>query len=60
MERHQVHIIEQLARQMSLGQGEVLRLASEIVGHEIPTLYDLTREQSDVLIVALDSLVGVG
>lgn len=60
MENHQVRIVEQLAEKMSLGQGEVMRVAHEIAGEELPTLYDLTREQGDRLIVALDSLVGVG
>jgi hypothetical protein len=59
MEHHQVRIIEQLAGKLQLGQGEVMRIAHEIAHEEIPTLYDLSREQGDVLIVALDSLVDV-
>lgn len=57
MEGHQLRIIEQLAGELGLGQGDVMRLAHEIAGEEIATLYDLDRRQTDCLIVALDSLM---
>lgn len=59
MEHHQVHVIEQLARRLGLGQGEVMRLAAEVaaVDGELSTLYELDRAQTDRLIVALDSLL---
>ena len=60
MEKHQVAIIEQLARKLGLGQGEVYQLAAQIAGVEVPTLYDLDRAQADQLIVYLDSLQLVG
>jgi hypothetical protein len=60
MENHQLRIIEQLAEKLQLGQGEVMRLAREIAGEEVVTLYDLDRAQTDCLIVALDSLAAVG
>ena len=58
MEHHQVHVIEQLAPKLRLGQGEVMRLAHEIAGFdgELSTLYELDRAQADRLIVYLDSL----
>jgi hypothetical protein len=56
METHQVHVIEQLAKKLGLGQGEVMRLAHEITGTEVPTLYDLDRAEGDRMIVYLDSL----
>lgn len=61
MEHHQVHVIEQLAKSLGLGQGEVMRLAAEVSGvdGEISTLYELDRAQGDRLIVALDSLACV-
>ncbi len=60
MENHQVHVIEQLARKLQLGQGEVMRLAHEIMGAEVATLYDLSRAEADRLIVYLDQLQLVG
>lgn len=61
MENHQVHVIEQLAARLQLGQGEVRRLAAEVAGvdGELATLYELTRAQADQLIVALDALACV-
>ena len=60
MEGHQLKIIEQLAEKLGLGQGDVMRLAHEIAGEEVATLYDLDRGQTDCLIVALDSLMLAG
>jgi ATP-dependent protease HslVU (ClpYQ) peptidase subunit len=60
MENHQVHVIEQLAQKLQLGQGDIMRLAHEIAHEEIPTLYDLNRAQADRLIVHLDSLLLAG
>lgn len=60
MEGHQLKIIEQLADKLGLGQGDVMRLAHEIAGEEVPTLFDLDRQQTDRLIVALDSLMLAG
>lgn len=57
MENHQIHVIEQLAQRLQMGQGEVLRIAAEVAGHELATLYDLDRKESDALICSLDSLV---
>lgn len=60
METSQVRTVEQLAERMSLGQGEVMRVANEIAGEEVHSLYQLSREQGNALIVALESLVCVG
>ena len=60
MEGHQLRIIEQLAQKLQLGQGDVMRLAHEIAGEEVASLYDLDRRQTDRLIVALDSLMLAG
>jgi ATP-dependent protease HslVU (ClpYQ) peptidase subunit len=60
MEGHQLKIIEQLAAKLQLGQGDIMRLASEIAGEEVASLYDLDRRQTDCLIVALDSLMLAG
>lgn len=60
MESHQVHIIEQLADRLGLGQGELYQIANAIAETELSTLYDLDRSQCDKLIVALDSLLAVG
>lgn len=60
MEGHQLRIIEQLAQKLQLGQGDVMRLAAEIAGEEVASLYDLDRAQTDRLIVALDSLMLAG
>lgn len=57
MENHQLHVVEQLADRLGMGQGEVLRIATEVAGHEIVTIFDLSRAESDSLIVSLDSLV---
>lgn len=60
MEGHQLKIIEQLAEKLGLGQGDIMRFAYEITGEEASTLYDLDRQQTDSLIVALDSLMLAG
>lgn len=60
MEGHQLRIIEQLAQKLQLGQGDVMHLAREIAGEEITSLYDLDRQQTDRLIVALDTLMLAG
>jgi hypothetical protein len=60
MEDHQVRIIEQLARKLGLGQGEIMRLAAEVAGEEIASLYDLDRRQINSLIVALESIEFAG
>lgn len=60
MENHQLRIIEQQAEKLGLGQGEVMRIAHEITGIEVPTLFDLDRAETDQLIVALDSYALVG
>ena len=62
MEAHQLAIIEQLAAKLQLGQGDIMRLAHEIAGQEVATLYDLDRAETDLLIVTLDKLMlaGVG
>jgi hypothetical protein len=60
MEGHQLRIIEQLAEKLQLGQGDVMRLACEIAGEEVASLYDLDRAQTDCLIVTLDKLMLAG
>ncbi len=57
MENHQLHVIEQLADRLGMSQGEVLRIAHEVAGGEIVTIFDLDRKESDALICSLDSLV---
>lgn len=59
MENYQLHVIEQLAARGAMSQGEVKQIAQELVGHELPTIFDLDRVDSDRLIVALDALVTV-
>jgi hypothetical protein len=56
MEAHQLHIIEQRAAKLGLGQGDVMRLACEIAGEYVHSLYQLDRPQTDCLIVTLDTL----
>lgn len=60
MEGHQLRIIEQNAQKLGLGQGDVMKLAREIAGAEVVTLYDLDRRETDRLIVALDDLMLAG
>ncbi len=60
MEPRQLRVIEQLAERRQLGQGDIMRLAAEIHGQELPTLFDLSRAEADALIVYLDQLEVVG
>ncbi len=60
MHDKQIRLIEQLADRLGLGQGDVMRIANEIAGHELSTLYALDRAEGDRLIVYLDSLALVG
>lgn len=57
MENYQLHVIEQLAKRGAMSQGEVRQVAQEIAGHELKTIFELDRSESDRLIVALDALV---
>jgi len=60
MEDRQLRVIEQLAAKMQLGQGDIMRMANEIHGTEIPTLFDLSRSEADKLIVYIEQLQEVG
>lgn len=59
MENYQLHVVEQLAAKGAMSQGEVKQIAQELVGHELATIFELDRSESDRLIVALDALVAV-
>ena len=60
MEDRQLRVIEQLAAKMQLGQGEIMRMANEIAGQELSTLFNLTRAEADKLIVYIEQLQEVG
>lgn len=57
---HQVAQIERIAELLGLGQGEVMQIAAELMGHEIASLYDLDRAQLTRILSHLDSLQLVG
>lgn len=57
MENHQLHVVEQLADRLGMSQGEVLRIAHEVAGGEVATIFDLDRREADALICSLDSLI---
>jgi len=54
--QHEVERIEELARKLQLGQGEVMRIAAELMGHEVVSLYDLERAQLTRIVSHLDAL----
>lgn len=56
MQQHEVAQIEQLARKLQLGQGEVMRIAAELMAHEVTSLYDLDRAQLTRIVSHLDAL----
>lgn len=53
---YEIRRIEQLAEKLQLGQGEVLRVAAELIGEEVVSLYDLDRAQLTRLVSHLDAL----
>lgn len=57
---HEIEQIEQLANKRQLGQGEVMRIAAEVVGHEVASLYDLDRAQLTRIVGYLDALELIG
>ena len=57
----EVERIEELARKLQLGQGEVMRIANEVVSdHEVASLYDLERAELTAIVCYLDQLQLVG
>lgn len=61
MHEKQMTIVRQLADRLQMSEGEVFRTAAAITGEmNIRSLYDLSREEGDQLIVYLDSLLLVG
>lgn len=56
MEHSQVARIEELAKRLQLGQGEVMRIAHELVGEEVASLYNLDRAELTRIVCHLDAL----